>query len=52
MTIKVKKIRDKIIKDNWKNWKSEITMLELSEIFNISLAKLYTILKKNEKTNN
>lgn len=41
-------LRDRNLVEFWENNKSEITMIELAEIFKIALPRVYQILKENK----
>jgi len=46
LTKHLKLIRNEVLIYTWENYKNQITMKELAEIFQIDLARVYQILKQ------
>jgi len=49
MNYQLIKKRNKIIKEVWEKYKSELSMEELAEVFSIPLSSFYRILKEKIK---
>lgn len=49
LTKNLKVVRDEILIYTWKNYKNQITMKELAEIFQIDLPRVYQILKEDRE---
>jgi len=49
MNYKLIKVRDKIIKEVWEEYKSEYDADKLAEIFNLPVSSFYRIIKKLTK---
>ena len=45
---RLKNLRNEILKEAWENHKAVVSMQELAEMFNLSLASTYRIIGKDE----
>ena len=45
---RLKNLRNEILKEAWENHKAVVSMQELAEMFNLSLASTYRIIKENK----